>query len=83
MFSTLLTAVVESALVIPREALRHDAEGDFVLVLKGNAVERRAVKTGASSVSLLEIATGLAEGDSVAMPSEVSLKPGDPVTAVQ
>ena len=77
------TAVVERALVIPREALRHDAEGDFVLVLKGNAVERRAVKTGASSVSLLEIATGLAEGDSVAMPSEVSLKPGDPVTAVQ
>ncbi len=77
------TAVVENALVIPREALRHDADGDFVLALKSGAVERRAVKTGASSVSLIAIATGLGEGDSVALPSDVSLKAGDAVTAVQ
>lgn len=77
------TAVVQNALVIPREALRHDTSGDYVFALKGGAIERRAVKTGASSVSLLEITNGLAEGDTVALPSDVLLKPGDPVTAVQ
>ena len=77
------TAVVENALVIPREALRHDANGDYVLALTGDVLVRRAVKTGASSVSLVEIASGLAETDSVAMPTEVAVKPGDRVTPVQ
>jgi len=76
------TAVVESALVIPREALRHDAQGDYVLALQGDTVERRAVKTGASGVSLVEAAQGLADGDAVALPSETALKPGDRVTPV-
>jgi HlyD family secretion protein len=77
------TAVAESTLVIPREALRHDSAGDFVFLLRGGIVERRVVKTGASSVSLVEITSGLAEGDSVAMPTPSPLSPGDPVAAVQ
>jgi len=75
------TAVVDNALVIPREALRHDAAGDYVLALKDSAVERRPVKTGTSSVALVQIVEGLAEGDAVALPSETPLKPGDRVTA--
>ena len=75
------TAVVNNALVIPREALRHDAGGDYVLALKDETIERRTVKTGASSVSLVQIASGLAEGDAVALPTESPLKPGDRVTA--
>ena len=77
------TAVVENALVIPREAVRHDAGGDFVLALRDNVLDRRAVKTGASSVSAIEIASGLTEGESVAMPSSSPLKPGDRITPVQ
>jgi len=76
------TAVAENALVIPREALRHDANGDFVFVLKGDNIERRGVKTGASSIALVEIASGLAESDAVAMPSNIPLKTGDRVVAV-
>jgi len=74
------TAVVENALIIPREALRHDAAGDFVLALKDDVVERRPVKTGASSISLVQVVSGLAEGDAVALPTETPLKPGDHVS---
>jgi len=75
------TAVVENALVIPRETLRHDAGGDYVLALQGDTVERRAVKTGASSVTLVQVVEGLGEGDAVALPSETPLRPGDRVKA--
>jgi HlyD family secretion protein len=75
------TAVVENALVIPKETLRHDAQGDYVLALKGGAVERRAVKKGASNVAMVEVVEGLTDGDAVALPSETPLKTGDRVTA--
>ncbi len=76
------TAVVENAVVIPRESLRHDAAGDYALALNGETVERRTVKTGASSVTLVQVVQGLAEGDAVAMPSDTPLKPGDRVQPV-
>jgi multidrug efflux pump subunit AcrA (membrane-fusion protein) len=49
------TAVVENALVIPKEALRRDAGGEYVLRLNGDRVERRAVRQGASSVTSVQI----------------------------
>jgi HlyD family secretion protein len=75
------TAVVENAMVIPKEALRHDAQGDYVLALKGGAVERRAVKQGASSITLVQIVEGLGDADAVALPSDTPVKDGDRVTA--
>jgi HlyD family secretion protein len=75
------TAVIDNALVIPRETLRHDANGDYVYALKGDTVERRTVKTGTSSISQVQVIEGLSEGDAVALPSETALKPGDRVTA--
>jgi HlyD family secretion protein len=75
------TATVDNALVIPKETLRHDAQGDYVLALKGGAVERHAVKQGASSVTLVQIVDGLGDSDAVALPSDVPLKDGDRVSA--
>jgi HlyD family secretion protein len=75
------TAVVESALVVPKETLRHDAQGDYVFALNGDTVVRRPVKKGASSITAIQVVEGLAEGDAVALPSDVALKPGDRVTA--
>ena len=75
------TAVVENALAIPKEALRHDAQGDYVLALKGGAVERRAVKKGASNIAMVQVVEGLTDGDAVALPSDAPLKAGDRVTA--
>jgi HlyD family secretion protein len=76
-------AVVERALTIPKETLHHDAAGDYVLLLKGDTLERRTVKTGASSVTRIQVTDGLSEGDPVAMPSDTPVKAGDRVTAGQ
>jgi HlyD family secretion protein len=75
------TAVVENALVIPKEALRHDSQGDYVFVLKDGAIERRAVKKGASSLTMVQIVEGLTETDAAALPSDTPIKVGDRVTA--
>ena len=53
------TAVVDNALVIPKETLRHDAQGDYVYVLKGDTIERRAVKKGISSITQVQVVEGL------------------------
>ena len=76
------TAEAPDALVIPKEALRRDAAGDYVFALAAGHIERRPVQTGISSVSLAQISQGLAPGDLVALPADVPLKPGDAVTAV-
>jgi HlyD family secretion protein len=75
------TAVVENALVVPKETLRHDAQGDYVFALKGDMIERRAVKKGVSSITQVQILEGLSDTDAVALPADISLKPGDHVTA--
>ena len=78
--ATIRTAVVEDALTVPKETLRHDARGSFVFRLQGEMVERRAVETGISSVSEVQITAGLSDGDRVALPSDVPLRSGDRVT---
>ncbi len=75
------TAVVEYALVIPKETLRHDAQGDYVFALKSGAIERRAVKKGASSLTMVQVVEGLTDADAVALPSDTPLKVGDRVAA--
>ena len=79
--ATIRTGVVDGALVIPKETLRHDAGGDYVFLLKGDTIEQRPVKTGNSSVTRIQVTEGLAEGDAVAMPSDTPLKAGMKVTA--
>jgi HlyD family secretion protein len=74
------TAVAENALVIPKETLRHDAQGDYVFLLRNGAVQRQAVKKGISSITQVQITEGLAEGDDVAPPGDIPLKSGDRVT---
>jgi HlyD family secretion protein len=75
------TAVVENALVVPKETLRHDSSGDYVFALKGDTIERRAVKKGASSLTTVQVVEGLTDNDAVALPSDSPVKPGDRVSA--
>ena len=75
------TAVVENALVVPKETLRHDSSGDYVFALKGDTIERRAVKKGVSSLTMVQVVEGLADTDAVALPSDSPVKPGDRVSA--
>jgi HlyD family secretion protein len=75
------TAVADNALVIPKETLRHDSRGDYVFALKGDTLERRSVKKGASSITQVQVLEGLGDGDAVALPADTPLKAGDRVTA--
>lgn len=77
------TAVVENALVIPKETIRRDGGGDFVFTLHGDTLERRPVKIGESNVTQAQIVEGLSEGDVIALPSDLELKPGERVQPVQ
>lgn len=70
------TAVVENAVTIPREALRREARGTGVYRLSDGALEWRNVSTGVASATRVQVVTGLAEGDAVALPTETQLQPG-------
>ena len=71
------TATVDNALTIPKECLRRDAHGMGVFVLRGGRLAWRAVRTGVSSVTRVQIVEGLAEGDQVALPTELTLHDGE------
>jgi HlyD family secretion protein len=67
--------VAVNALVIPKEALRREGSQNGVYLLgPDNRIKWRAVQIGASSLTKAQITSGLAQGDSVALPSEKPLK---------
>ena len=74
--------VAENALTIPREALRRQSNEPGVLLLQGEKVVWRKVALGVSAVTRVQVLEGLAEGDSVLLPSEVTLESGAPVRPV-
>lgn len=76
------TNLVSNALTIPKEALRRESAGVGVLLLKTGKVAWQPVKIGASSVTRAQVTEGLSDGDSVALPTEHALKPGDAIKAV-
>ena len=78
----ILTQVVQNALTIPRNAIRHD-NGVGVYVLTGNNTVRwENVRTGVSEALRVEIVSGLKEGDAVAEATDQPLSPGEKVDAV-
>jgi len=71
--------VVTNALVIPKAALRREGAQAGVLKLEGDRVVWKAVRTGISSVTEVEVLEGVAEGDAVALPTESALAAGERV----
>lgn len=76
------TSSAPDALTVAKEAVRRDGAGTAVFVLEDGRVHLRKVTTGISSVTRMQIVTGVKEGDSVALPIEAPLKDGDAVKAV-
>jgi len=76
------TALVEGALLVPKETLRNEGGQTGVYRLEGRVLAWRPIRTGMSSATQAEILDGLAEGDAVALPTEQPLAPGQPVKAV-
>jgi HlyD family secretion protein len=74
--------VAENAITIPREALRRESNVPGVYLLQGGKVVWRKVSLGVSAVTRVQVLEGLAEGDSVALPSDVTLANGATVLPV-
>jgi len=53
-----------------------------VLVLRGGHIAWQPVTTGVSSITRVQILSGLAAGDAVALPIETTLHNGDPVEPI-
>ena len=80
---TLLLAEREDVVLVPRDALRPDAAGTTVFVVRGGAAHLQAVSTGLMNDTLAEIREGLAEGDEVVLSGHNSLRDQAPVNVVQ
>ncbi len=65
--ATLRIEQVDDALVVPRQATLQEDGETRVLVASGNGFEPRRIETGASSLGLVEVTSGLAEGDLIAL----------------
>jgi len=67
---TVITAEHPNALTVPREAVRQDKNGSrFVFRVENEELKRVPVDTAVSSLTRIEIAKGLREGDRVALAS--------------
>lgn len=67
---------VEGAVSIPKEALRREGSQVGVYVLEGETITWRPLRLGVASVTRTQVLEGLKEGDSVALPTERTLKSG-------
>ncbi len=65
--ATLVLGEVEDALVVPRQAVVQQDGETRVFVASGGGFEPRAVATGAASLGLVVVTSGLAEGDLIAL----------------
>jgi HlyD family secretion protein len=75
--------VVKNALTLPREALRRQEGVSGVLALGPNDIlQWRPIQIGVTSAGRVQVTSGLSDGDSVALPTEKSVKPGMKVTPV-
>ncbi len=71
----ILSDIVPEALVVPLQAIFVDEGKTIAFVVKGESWERRDVKTGRSSQTLVEILDGLKESESVLLASPPGFTP--------
>jgi HlyD family secretion protein len=74
--------VVESALAIPKEAIRRQGSDTGVLLLQGDRVVWRKVNLGISSYTKSQVLSGLTDGDAGALPSEKPIQNGSRVQPI-
>jgi HlyD family secretion protein len=67
---TVTTLNRPNVLAVPREALRTDGSANFVYVVNGHTLEKRAVQVGGLNLTQVEIVAGLVEGDTVVLGNE-------------
>jgi RND family efflux transporter MFP subunit len=71
--------LAQATTLAPRAAVRTEGEASVVYVLRGDVVERRAVRTGGTDGDRVEITAGLQPGDRVVTSPPQNLKDGSRV----
>ena len=69
----IVSQVVENALTIPKEAMRREGTQAGVFKLQGDRIVWQPVKTGAASVTRIQVLEGLNDSDAVALPVDMPL----------
>jgi len=70
--ATVTTLARANVLAVPREALHTEGEANYVYVLSGHTLEKRAIGIGGVNLTQVEITSGLNSGDTVALSSTSS-----------
>jgi RND family efflux transporter MFP subunit len=76
-------AVKDSVLAIPRTALTGSVKNPQVYVVQDGKATLKAVQTGVTTGSDIEVISGLSAGDQVVISGQINLEDGSPVTVVQ
>ncbi|MCU0954876.1 MAG: efflux RND transporter periplasmic adaptor subunit [Hyphomicrobium sp.] len=81
--SGLIETAREHGLAVPVSAVSTSAGQSSVLVLDGDVVRERSIRTGLASGGLVEVMSGLTDGDRVITRAGTFLKDGDVVRPVE
>ena len=71
---TVATTGREAVMAVPRAAVLHTTEGDFIYILNGKHIIRAAVKVGGAQDGFVEIKSGLLAGDKIAVAGVAMLR---------
>lgn len=63
-----------NVLVVPRGAVYIEGDTRFVFRVEAGRLHRRYIKVGIANPTMIEVLSGLNQGDTVALPGDVSLK---------
>jgi HlyD family secretion protein len=72
-----------NALAVPRGAVFIDGSKRFVFRVENGRIHRREIKVGIANPTMIEVISGLDQGDVVALPGDVSLKENLRIRAVR
>jgi RND family efflux transporter MFP subunit len=65
--------------LVPKAAVRAEGDARYVFVVRGETVERRAVKVGGTDGDRLEVLAGLSSGDQVVIAPPAGLSDGSKI----
>jgi multidrug efflux pump subunit AcrA (membrane-fusion protein) len=74
------TASAQPTALVPRPAIKTIGPDNYAFVLRGDAVERRAVRLGGTDGDRVEVLAGLQSGDRVVLSPPAALADGSRVT---
>lgn len=72
----ILTAQGPNVLSLPRDAVFPDGKGFFVWLVRNGRAEKRVVRTGRSTISRIELTSGLSQGEKVIIPGDAPIVEG-------